>query len=397
MTDNILAGVRVLDVGVAVQGPKACQVLADFGADVIKVEIPGIGDTNRSVPNNPDDPRSAWFYALNRGKRSVTLDLRTEGGRKAMLKLAETADVMVSNFKIGTLEAWGLGYDAVSAINPRIVYACGSGYGPLGPDAEREATDLAAQAAGGLISTTGVDGGDPTPVGVAIADHESSQNLVIGILAALRVTERDGVGQRVDVSLVGSQIWAQAAEYTHYAMTGVVPGRANYGHPLLPGIYRIFETSDGWIAVVGVPRSLRPGFWRAVEREDLGDDPRFKPAIIPRADAADLFKDLVPIFLKRTTAEWTERLLAEGERFAPVLDYAQVAATEQVKVNGYLRPFEHPEWGSLAVPVTPLGFSQTPIEPAVTSPELGAHTLEVLIDAGFSEEDLEALRDQGAW
>ena len=290
MRKSLLAGVRVLDVGVAVQGPKACQVLADFGADVIKVEMPRFGDTNRSVPNNPEDPRSAWFYALNRGKRSATLNLRTEGGRKAILKLVETVDVMVSNFKVGTLEAWGLGYDVVAERNPRIVYACGSGYGPLGPDTEHEATDLAAQSAGGLISTTGVDGGDPTPVGVAIADHESSQNLVIGILAALRAAERDGLGQRVDVSLVGSQIWAQAAEYTHFAMTGVVPGRANLGHPLLPGIYRLFQTADGWVAIVGVPRSLRPGFWRAVGREDLAEDERFQPAIIPRLDAAELFE-----------------------------------------------------------------------------------------------------------
>jgi crotonobetainyl-CoA:carnitine CoA-transferase CaiB-like acyl-CoA transferase len=232
---------------------------------------------------------------------------------------------------------------------------------------------------------------------VAIADHEASQNLVIGILAALRAAERDGIGQHVEVSLIGSQIWAQATEYTHFAMTGVVPGRANLGHPLLPGIYRLFKTADGWIAIVGVPRSLRPGFFRAVERPDLAEDGRFRPVIIPRSDAADLMKMLEPIFAERTTAEWTERLLHENQRFAPVLDYAAVAASEQVKVNGYLRDFDHPEWGRLSIPCPPIGFSATPIDPAVEAPKLGADTLSVLLECGVSAEEARQLEAEGAW
>ena len=189
-TPGALEGIRVLDLGLLVQAPQAGQLLGDLGADVIKVELPGLGDQARWIPASMEDLRPAYFIGCNRGKRSLTLDLRTEAGRDVFLRLAETADVIVSNFLPGTLERWGLSYEEVSARNPRIVYACGSSFGPVGPDADRKGADLAGQAAGGLIRRTGP--GNPTPVGVTIADHIGSQNMCNGVLAALFARERTG-------------------------------------------------------------------------------------------------------------------------------------------------------------------------------------------------------------
>ena len=173
-----LEGIRVVEAGLLVQGPQAAATLGEWGADVVKVELPGFGDQSRWLPIEPGDPRSGYFTGCNRGKRSVTIDLRRDEGREVFLRLAEWADVIITNFKPGTMDAWGLGYEAVAARNPRVVYAAGSTFGLVGPDAGREGADLSAQAVGGLISTTGRVGGEPTPVGVTIADHIAAQNLV---------------------------------------------------------------------------------------------------------------------------------------------------------------------------------------------------------------------------
>src|SRR5581483_10128119 len=246
-----LDGVRVLDLTMFVQGPQAAQLLADLGADVIKIELPGGGDPARGLVASESDRCSPMFYALNRGKRSVTLDLRTAAGKAVLLRLARDADVLLSNFRPGTLERWGLGYEALATLNPRLIYATGSAFGSEGPDAEREGADLNGQAAGGLLSTLGEDGSFPSPVGAFIADHSASQNLASGVLAALYARERTGRGQRVDVSLLGGQIWAQATEFTHFLLTGQVPGRANRGHPLVAGVWRVFATADGFLTIAG--------------------------------------------------------------------------------------------------------------------------------------------------
>src|SRR3954471_24464401 len=225
-----LDGITVLEAGLLVQGPQAAALLAQLGADVIKVELPGFGDQSRWLPTSTSDLRSAFYMGCNRGKRSVTIDVRTPAGRDVFLRLTDRADVVITNFKPGTMDAWGLGYDVLAARNPGIVYGTGSAFGPVGPDAQREGADLSAQAAGGLINATGVDGGEPTTVAVTIADHISSLNLVSGVLAALVARQRTGRGQRVDVSLLGSQIWAQASEYTFYLSSGELPGRPNRGH-----------------------------------------------------------------------------------------------------------------------------------------------------------------------
>jgi len=372
-------------------------MLHGLGADVIKVELPGIGDMGRHVDHLPDYGTSSVFVACNRDKRSVTLDLRTPGGKRAFERLVATADVVLSNFSPGTLDGWGLGYDALAAINPRIIWAAGSYLGPLGPDARREGADLVGQAMGGVISTTGDDGGPMTPVASLLADHGGAQNLTIGILAALMARASTGRGQRVEVSLLGGQIWAQAFEYTHYLMTGEMAGRSNGGHPLVNALYGIFPTLDGYLAIAGCPTHLWPGMCEAVERPDLVDHPTFSAYLVTPEVKAEMREVFSAIFATRSTAEWCERLAATGQRFAPVRNHADVAADPQAYVNGYLTEVEHPEWGPMRVVGNPILLTDTPVRVGVVAPELGRHTEEVLLEIGFGWEDIEQLRNEGAY
>jgi crotonobetainyl-CoA:carnitine CoA-transferase CaiB-like acyl-CoA transferase len=388
-----LDGIGVVEAGLLVQGPQAAATLGAWGADVVKVELPGFGDQSRWLPIAATDPRSAYFVACNRGKRSVTLDLRSEAGREAFLRLVERADVVITNFKPGTMETWGLGYQDVSERNGRIVYAAGSTFGPDGPDAAREGADLSGQAAGGLISSTGVDGGEPTPIAATIADHIASQNLVAGVLAALLARERTGRGQRVDTSLVGGQIWAQASEYTAHLLSGRILGRANRGHPMIPALYGIFPTADGWIAIVGVAGAAKARFFEVIGRPELSE--RFPQLYYWEAEKAELFPIVGEALATRTTAEWSEALSSAGLRYAPVRNQAEVAADPAVWDNGYLTKVSDGS-GDVAVVAPPVRFSHTPARPAAVAPELGQHTEEVLLELGYQWTEIAELRAAGA-
>lgn len=391
-----LEGIRVLDLSTLVQGPQAAAMLHDLGAEVIKIELPGIGDVGRHVMPLPAGRSTALFIACNRGKRSMTLDLRTPGGRRVLERLVQTADVLLSNFKPGTLDDWGLGYENLASINPGLIWAAASYLGPKGAEAAREGADIAAQAAGGLIASTGDDGGPMSPVGALIADHCGSQNLTTGILAALYARTRTGRGQRVDVSLLGAQVWAQASEFTQYLMTGEVAGRSNGGHPLVNALYGIYTTADGYIAIAGCPEHLWPGMCRAASRPDLLEDKRFGTYFTTRELKAELRKIFDEIFAQRPTAEWCALLAAEGQRFAPVRDHEEVAADPQVYANHYIVEVDHPDWGPTKMVGSPISLSDTPTRWGTTVPELGQDTEEILLEVGFDWDDIDSLRDEGA-
>jgi crotonobetainyl-CoA:carnitine CoA-transferase CaiB-like acyl-CoA transferase len=269
--------------------------------------------------------------------------------------------------------------------------------GPAGPDFQREGADMVGQATGGIISTTGDDGGPMTPIGTLVADHCGAQNLSSGVLAALFARERTGRGQKVDVSLLGGQIWLQAMEYTHLGLTGEMAGRSNGGHPLVNALYGIFPTSDGYVAIAGCPEHLWPGMCRVVERPDFVDHPRFGDYFTTAEIKAELREVFGEIFSKRTTAEWCERLATEEQRFAPVRNHAEVMADPQAHANNYLVKVDHPEWGEVTLPGCPITMSDTPTRWGVEIPELGQDTELVLNEAGFDWDEITALREQGAF
>ena len=387
----------VLDLSILIQGPQAAAMLHDLGASVTKVELPGAGDLARWIHVSTDDDRAPVFEACNRGKRSITLDLRQPGGKRALERLVTQTDVLIHNFVPGTMEAWGLSYEELSALNPRLIFATGSSFGPEGSMAEREGADTIGQAWGGLISTTGTDAGQPTPIGALIADHSGCQNMVTGILASLYHREQSGVGQRVDVSLLGGMIWAQASELTYTLFTGEALGPANRGHPMIKGLLRMVPTADGWIQLVGVPPHLWQGFCRALDRPDLAQDERFGSLFMTAEDLAELRQIVDEVFPTRTTAEWCDRLAAEQQRFAPVRDHAEVAADSDAVTNGYLADVEHPERGPVRVVGSPVRLSATPAQPGVRAPDLGQHTEEILLEAGFTWDEIGQLQTDGAY
>jgi CoA:oxalate CoA-transferase len=390
-----LDGIRVLDLGLLVQGPQAALLLADLGADVIKVELPLMGDQARWLPISAEDERAPWFIGCNRGKKSITLDLHKEEGQEVFLKLVETADVVVSNFTPGTMENWGLGYENLAERNPGIIFGAASAFGPLGPDSSRSGADICGQAAGGMLYSTGTGPEDMTPIAVTLSDHIGSQNLVSGILAALYHRERTGSGQKVEVSLLGGQIYAQTSEYTAYFLSGNLPNYAQHGHPLLRLIYGVFPTSDGQIALAGVDGPTIPEFFEAIGRPEMTSDPRFETGWISDEHRETLFEILAEAFQTKTTAEWESTFSGSDLRFAAVRNYAQVGADVGAFINGYLQRVDHPEWGSITMVGFPIRLSRTPATPGQIAPELGQHTEELLLELEYDWDRITTLREKG--
>ncbi len=390
-----LDGVRVLDFTVFQQGPQATLVMADMGADVIKIEVPTFGDFGRLLQMFGEHRVSAYHLAHSRGKRSLTLNLKNEAAVDVVRRLIPDADVMVHNFRPGVMERLGLGYEPVRAINPRIIYAHASGWGAKGPKATHPAFDIAAQARAGLMSMTGEDGGGPLPAGVAIADYIGAMNLATAVIAALYSRSQTGVGQKVETSLFGSMVAAQAWELQTYIM-GRRRRRAGRGHAYLPTIWRTFETADGWAVVGGVGDDRWPAFCAAVAMPELEHDERFANGLSRAVNILTLYELLDDKFLGKTTAEWIAVLEAHDMICAPVQDYETLLSDPQALENGYVIDIDHPTAGPMQAVGFPWRFSETPAEAAPAAPELGQHSEEILLEAGYTWDQIAALRDSGA-
>lgn len=389
-----LTGIKVVDVGLLVQGPQAAALLSDMGAEVIKIELPNFGDQSRYIFLGAGDLRSAYFEACNRGKRGLTLNLSKPEGAEILKQLIVDTDVLISNFSTGTLDEWGLDYESLAELNPALIWAAGNTFGPVGGDSHREGADLAAQCAGGLVNTTGRDGDPPSPVGVTIADHIGSLNMVCGILAALHARKTTGRGQRVEVSLLGGQIWAQASEYTHYLMTEKLPGRSNYGHPLIRGTYRIYATLDGWLGLIGVPPGSIDELLIALDRADMLVDERM--ATLATAESQSwLVEQFVTAFAKRTTDYWCETLQKTSVRYARVQSYDEVVGDPNTWENGYFGVASDSEGAERRFVGTPIRLSDTALQPGVEAPQLGQHTQEILQNLGYADEAIKKLRENG--
>ena len=390
-----LEGVRVLDFTIFQQGPQASVVFADLGAEVIKVEAPPFGDLGRVIGSTGEDRFSPYFLAHNRGKRSIALNLKNDEAKRICLQLAERCDVAIHNFRPGVMERLGLGYEDLRRVNPRIIYGHASGWGTQGPRAGHPAFDLAAQAQGGLLSVTGEPDGYPLPAGAAVADYAGAVNLALAVITALYVRERTGRGQKIETSLLGSQVAMQAWEIQYYIAHGWL-GRAGRGHHYLPTIWRVFKTADSFVVVGGLPENRWPAFCQAIGRPEMEEDPRFAKYFDRMARLEELYAILDEVFSTKATSEWMELLAAADCICAPVATYEDLVNDPQVRANEYIVDVDHPGRGRMPVVGAPWRFSETPAEVAAAAPELGQHSEEVLLELGYTWEQIGALREQGA-
>jgi len=404
-----LTGITVVDMTVAIQGPHAGAYLADMGAEVVKVERPS-GELNRYVRGPgfaaPPEVMGTQYVAMNRGKRGIAIDVHSELGREVLTRLVAQADVFVTNYRREALERMGVGYEQVSAQNPRLVYARVSGFGRLGPDADKAMLDGAAQARGGLAAISGSPDGPPMPPGAAIADHSGAMQLALGIMTALYARERTGRGQEVNTSSLGALMWIQSWEITHTAMSDEKLRREGQHNPNIRCPYGIYETKDGGAFLLAVAMSDESwdDFWLFVERPEIVLDQRWNNAakrIGARGslDGVDDIRQAVrEAFASKTTAEWIEFLAGQPEIiYERVQDYDDLLVDPQVAANGYLVDVEVPKFGTAQVVTNVVNLSDTPgsgvRRPA---PMLGEHTADVMDELGFSGEEIDQVLAAGA-
>lgn len=390
-----LAGIKVIEFAHIMAGPVCGLMLADMGADVIKVEkIPGGDDTRHTVV--PDiDGESASFLMMNRNKRGIAIDLKTPDGKDIARRLLADADVAIENYRKGTMERLGLGYDEVRKFNPGIIYAELSGFGRTGPYADRAGFDLIAQGMSGIMSITGgCDGGPPTKCGAPLSDITAGILAAMGVLGATIHRMKTGEGQRVDTSLFEAAIthtyWQSAMTFA----TGISPGALGSAHPL-SAPYQAFETADGWITVGAANQANWLRLLEALERPDLQEDPRFADNSARMANLDDLVVILTGIFKGRPAGDWLERLEGAGVPAGPVLDIAGMQADAQALARGMITQAPHARVGPVKTLGHPVHYSATPAEITRGAPLLGEHTREVLAQHGYSRDEVERFLAEG--
>lgn len=384
-----LEGIRVVDLTIGQMGPAATAILADMGAEVIKIESRH-GDPGRGVELQPDGA-SAFFLTHNRGKKSVTLNLRHPEGKEVVYRLAARSDVFVQSWVPGVVERLSLDYETIRGHNPQIVYASATSFGPRGPRAHLPAMDIVAQAVSGLMmANAGSRTDEPVPVGPTVADQTGAFLLVYGILLALFHRQRTGQGQKVDVSLLGGQIALQAWHITYFLLTG----RLSYGARLdRAPLFNYYRARDGWFTIAIIDPRQWPTLCRIVGVEELAADPRFADTQARNQNGPALISILDERFAQRAREEWLDLLEAEQIPCGPVNTYAELAQDPQVLANDYLISVEHPNLGPMRVPGMVVQLSETPGH-VRSAPELGQHTEEVLQELGYSWEDIQELRER---
>ena len=396
-----LSGFKVLDITAGLNGPCCGVWLSDFGAEVVKVEPRFTGEYGRSLISVPNCDFTPYFLSANRGKKGITLDLTTEKGREVVYKLVERSDVLLNNYRIGVLDRLGLGYDEVRKRNPRIIYAIGSGYGPKGSMAHLPCNDYVAQAYGGLVSCTGYED-QPLPVGAAIADLAGSLSLTLGVVLALLARERFGEGQRIDASLYGAVMMLQTFQIDHYSIGGQLPEplRAGRWDNLLPATYGMPKTKDGYIMVTWVAPDLWPRYCEVVGIPEITEDARFDPRGSTTNERAKYRDELAAIldnaFQKKTTKEWLDILRNLNGKIAcsGISTYEDIVNDPQAWENGYIIKMDIPGLGPTKLAGAPVMLSQNPAEAQGMAPELGQHTEEVLLELGYTWEDITEMREQ---
>jgi crotonobetainyl-CoA:carnitine CoA-transferase CaiB-like acyl-CoA transferase len=396
-----LEDIRVLDVSRALAGPYCCMMLGDLGADVIKVELPGRGDESRQWgPPFVGEPyaiypgESAYFMAINRNKRGITVNLKSSEGQEIIKRMAVESDVLVENYRTGTLEKMGLGYEDLHALNPRLIYCSISGYGRNGPYAARPGYDFVIQAEGGIMGVTGPEDGPPYRVGISIVDLTTGMFASTGILAALHLREISGEGQLIDISLLDTSVALLANVASNYLVGEVEPRRMGNAHfNIAP--YEVFRARDRWFTL----GAANPRQWEmlceVIGEPGLKTDPRFLTNQDRVANRADLAEILNRAFTKRDAQEWLEKLQEVDIPSGPINTIPDVFNHPQAVERGFKVEVEHPTAGPVSLPGFPYKMSQTPAKLHRPPPLLGEHTEEVLVELlGYSAEKVALLKQQ---
>ena len=401
-----LSHIRVLDLSRVLAGPWAAQNLADLGAEVIKVERPGVGDDTRGWgppyikdAAGKDTPEAAYYASVNRNKKSVTLDIGKPEGQAIVRELAAKCDVLIENYKLGTLKRYGLGYEDISKINPRMVYCSVTGFGQDGPYAPRPGYDFIFQGMGGLMSITGERDGEigagPMKVGIAITDVLTGMYASVAICAAITHVERTGQGQYIDTALLDTIVAFNANQVVSYLASGNIPQRWGNAHPqVVP--YEVFATSDGHLILAVGNDGQHARFWKVAGRPEIAEDPLFKTnsqRIINRRALIPLIADVMKM---RTKKEWLEALEKATVPCGPINNMKEVFEDPQVRHRGLHVDMPHALGGMAPVVASPMRFSETPVEYRIAPPLLGAYNEEVYQGLlGKSAEEMQKLKAAG--
>ena len=404
--NSALSHITVLDLSRVLAGPWAGQVLADLGAEVIKVERPGSGDDTRGWgppflrdAQGNDSADAAYYLCANRNKKSITVDFTTPQGQSIVRELARTSDVVLENFKVGGLAPYGLDYAALRAVNPQLIYCSITGFGQTGPYASRAGYDLLVQAMGGLMSITGRQDGEPgagpQKAGVAVTDILTGLYAAIGILAALAHRERTGVGQHIDLGLLDVQVACLANQAMNYLVSGSAPRRSGNSHPnLVP--YQDFPTSDGYMVIAVGTDAQFARLCAVTGLAGIAEDPDFSTNQQRVANRRELIDQLCAATVTQSTAHWVAALESVGVPAGPINSLDAVFDDPQVRARGMRIDLPHPVAGSVSLVANPLRLSETPVTYRSAPPPLGAQTREVLSERlAMSADEIEALRANG--
>ncbi len=388
-----LEGIRILDLSWVLAGPFCTMVLSDLGAEVIKVERPGVGDLARGTGPFIDG-ESAYFISLNRGKKSITIDLQSPRGKEVFLELVKKADVVVENFVPGTMKRLGLDYEVVKEHNPRIIYASISGFGQTGPLAQHRALDIIVQAMGGMMSITGEPDGRPLKPGVSLGDITAGLFAIVGILSAVIERQKSGKGQMLDIGMLDCQLAILENAFSRFFATGEVPGRFGTRHPSYTP-FQAFETQDGHIviAMVGGMRNQWQLFCAVTGLLDFIDDERYQTGESRTQHYDELEPALAAVMKTKTTEQWLKELSEIGIPCGPINNIEQVAGHPQVNAREMISEISHPRLGKVRVINTPVKLSRTPGRIGESAPDLGQDTTDILAELlEMSEADIEELR-----
>jgi crotonobetainyl-CoA:carnitine CoA-transferase CaiB-like acyl-CoA transferase len=389
-----LDGIKVVEIGVAMAGPFCAMMLGDYGALVVKIERVGAGDDSRAWPPYFHDALGHYFAAANRNKQSVALDLKSVEGVEVARRLIAEADVLVDNYRVGALDRAGLGYDALSAMNPRLIYCSISGFGRTGPQSGEPANDLFMQAFSGGMSITGEVGGGPVKMGLSVADLGAGMLGAMGVLMALEARHRTGRGQRVETSLLEGQLAMLSYHLTKYFASGEVPGPSGSGALTSP-IYRAFRASDDWMVISAFNERMWRDLCGALEHPEWADDQRFCDAR-QRAEHRQVLIELIgEVMARHPVTHWEARFKGAGVPCSPINRIDKVVVDEQVHAREMVMEVDLPGLGPIRMAGLPLKFSQTPGRVLRHPPRLGQHTQEVMRRLGYADDAIQALAARG--